>query len=67
MRDLQMAILYKPTKCAFPKLIFQFFNFLIFFFNLLHVTNPRGFLFRKTVLYTVIVWYVLHAEIIVII
>ena len=50
---------YKPTKCAFPKLIFQFLIFLKVFY----IFRTRGFVCRKTVVCAAIVWYVLHASV----
>jgi len=49
-------IQYKPTKCTFSKLIFQFFYVFYTFWT-------RGFIFRKMDVYVVMVRYVLRAEI----
>jgi len=53
-----IIIQHKLTKCTFSKLIFQFLIFDVFY-----VFRTREFIFRKTVLYTVIVRYVLHASV----
>ena len=49
---------HKPTKCTFSELIFNFW-----FFDVFYMFRTRGFVFRKAVVCTVKVWYVLHAEI----
>jgi hypothetical protein len=38
---------YKPTKCTFSRLIFQFVIFDVFY-----MFRTRGFIFRKTAIYT---------------
>ena len=48
----------KPTKWTFTKLIFLFLNFYAFI-----VFRKRGFIFRKTVVFTGMVFCVLHASV----
>ena len=50
--------LFIPTKCTFPKLIFQFL-----YFDVFYVFRAGEFTFRKTAVYTVMVQYVLHASV----
>jgi len=33
-------------------------------YDVFYMFRPRGFIFRKTVGYTVMVWYVLHASVV---
>ena len=47
---------HKPPKYTLSKSVFQFSNFDVFY-----IFRTRGFIFRKTAVYTVMVWYVLHA------
>ena len=49
-------IQHKPPKYILSKSVFQFSNFDVFY-----MFRTRGFIFRKTAVYTVMVWYVLHA------
>jgi len=51
-------IQYKPTNCTFPKLILVFLIFYVFY-----MFRTPGFIFRKTVVYTVMVRYALHASV----
>ena len=48
-----MVLRCKPPKCTFYKLIFQCLNFYVFY-----MFRTRWFVFRKTVVYTVMVWYI---------
>jgi hypothetical protein len=49
---------HKPTKCTGPKLIFAFLIFFVFY-----MFRTKLFIFRKTAVYTVMVWYVVHAAV----
>jgi len=40
-------------------------NILIFTFDVLYMFRTREFIFRKTVVYAVMVWYVLHARLLI--
>ena len=48
-------IQYKPKKCTVLKLLFRFL-----IFDAFYVFRSRSSIFRKTVVYTVLVWYILH-------
>ena len=43
---------YKPRKCIFVKLIYE-----ILIVDIFYIFRTRGFIFRKTVVYIVTVWY----------
>jgi len=53
-----IIIQYKRKKCTFSKLIYIFIIFYIFY-----LFRTRRFIFKKTVIYTVMVWYVLHTSV----
>jgi len=38
-------------------------NILIFIFDIFYLFRNRGYIFKKTVVYTVMVWYALHATV----
>jgi len=52
-RKTIIRVQYEPTKCTFSTLIFHFFYVFYMF-------RARGFVFRKTVVCTATVQYVLH-------
>ena len=53
---MSARVQHKLTKCTFPKLIFKYW-----FSGIVYMFLTPGFIFRKTVVYTIAVWYVLHA------
>jgi len=53
-----IIIQYRPMKCTFLKSVILIFNVDVF-----SIFQTQRFIFRKMVVYAVMVWYVMHASV----